>query len=111
MADKRVQDRLTRFQRVFPEIDLSQPQFSSHGRYLYNLHLVFVHDGRWVDVDETRLEVTRSMFTKTAAKKVTAYRDSGSLRTICMPHWAVATLSRLKKLRWLTSTISRLHMA
>jgi hypothetical protein len=69
MADSRVQERLEQFQFRFPEVDLSQPQFSSHGRYLYNLHLVLVHDGRWMDVEEARLAVTRDMFLKAAMKK------------------------------------------
>jgi hypothetical protein len=69
MADRRVEERLAQFQLSFLDVDLSQPQFSSHGRYLYNLHLVLVHDGRWVDVDEARLVITRDAFRKAAAKK------------------------------------------
>jgi REP element-mobilizing transposase RayT len=69
MADERVRERLAQFQLSFPEVDLSQPQFSSHGRYPYSLHLVLVHNGRWVDVDETRIAVTRDTFCKATAKK------------------------------------------
>jgi REP element-mobilizing transposase RayT len=69
MADDRVEQRLARFQLQFPEVDLSQAQFGSHGRYLYNLHLVLVHDGRWHDVCEERLKRTRDTVVKIAAKK------------------------------------------
>lgn len=69
MADDRVQERLGRFQRQFPEVDLSEPLFSAHGRYIYNLHLVLVHDGRWKDADEGRLEKTSEMLLKAARRK------------------------------------------
>jgi REP element-mobilizing transposase RayT len=69
LADQRAMAHLARFQLSFPEVDLSQPQFSSHGRYSYNLHLVLVHDGRWSDVDEARLATTRNMFLAAAEKK------------------------------------------
>jgi REP element-mobilizing transposase RayT len=69
MADPRVQQRLAAFQLSFPAVDLSIPQFSSHGRYLYNLHLVLVHEDRWCDVSEDRLTVTNEMIQRVAAKK------------------------------------------
>jgi REP element-mobilizing transposase RayT len=67
-ADPRVQERLARFQLTFP-VDLSQAQFSSHGRYLCNLHLVLVHDGRWMELEEARLTTTRDMLLKAAKSK------------------------------------------
>lgn len=69
MADLRAQERLAQFQIVYSGIDLAESQFSSHGRYIYNLHLVLVHDRRWCDVCEERLERTRDMLQKVAAKK------------------------------------------
>jgi REP element-mobilizing transposase RayT len=69
MADERMQIRLTEFQLRFPEADLAEPQFSSHGRYIYNLHLVLVHDGRWSDADEERLAKSCEMYIKAARKK------------------------------------------
>jgi REP element-mobilizing transposase RayT len=69
MADERVQERLGLFQTNLPEVDLSQPQFSSHGRYLYNLHLVLVHNERWCNADEASLKATRDMFVRVATKK------------------------------------------
>jgi REP element-mobilizing transposase RayT len=69
MADDRVQQRLAAFQLAFPEVDLSESVFSSHGRYLFNLHLVLVHDGRWCEVREDRLTKTRDMILGVAKKK------------------------------------------
>ena len=69
MADDRVQERLAAFQLEFPEIDLSEPVFSSHGRYLFNLHVALVHDGRWCEVREDRLTKTRDMILGVATKR------------------------------------------
>ena len=69
MADSRVQQRLDAFQTSDAAVDLSQPSFSSHGRYLYNVHLVLVHEGRWCEVREERLEVTRAMVSRVAEVK------------------------------------------
>ncbi len=69
MADARVQERLQDLQMEFPEVDLSEPIFSSHGRYVYNLHLVVVHDGRWREVREDRLRRTRDTILGVAMKK------------------------------------------
>jgi REP element-mobilizing transposase RayT len=69
LADPRAQERLAKYQLAFPEVDLSQPMFSSHGRYVYNLHVALVHDSRWCDVDEGRLNTTRDTVIKAAAKK------------------------------------------
>ena len=69
MADPRVQERLQRFQFSFPDVNLAEPEFSSHGRYLYNLHLVLVHDRRWCEVNEQRLQTTHDMIRKVATKK------------------------------------------
>ncbi|MGE5195367.1 MAG: hypothetical protein ACM3U2_22975 [Deltaproteobacteria bacterium] len=46
MADPRVQENLKRYQLEFPEINLAEHQHSSHGVYVYSLHLVLVHEGR-----------------------------------------------------------------
>ena len=39
MADLAVQQRMGRFQRTYPDVDLSKPCFSAHGQYWYNLHV------------------------------------------------------------------------
>ncbi len=43
MADPGVQERLQTYQISHPEIDLAQPQRTSHGLFSYSLHLVLVH--------------------------------------------------------------------
>lgn len=69
MAEVRVQERLCGYQLEFPDADLSAPVFSSHGRYVLNLHLVVVHDCRWHEVREDRLTKTRDMVLGVAQKK------------------------------------------
>ena len=69
VADPRVADRLQRYQLHFQEVDLSQPCFSNHGRYLYNLHLVLVHAKRWRQASEEFLDITRDTVLKAARKK------------------------------------------
>lgn len=69
MADERIQAMLATFQLAFPQSDLSQPQFSSHGRYFYNLHLVIVNDRRYCDVNEQRLQRTSEMVVGVARQK------------------------------------------
>jgi len=69
MADERVQDRLAQFPLTFPDVDLSQPVFSAHGQYVYNLHLVLVHQDRWCEVREDVLAATRDMILRVARGK------------------------------------------
>jgi len=69
MADESVQGLLREFQLTFPEVDLSKPQRSTHGRYVYNLHLALVHGERWCEVRRDRLETTRDMILKVARAK------------------------------------------
>lgn len=68
MADPRVQQRLARFQRSDPRVDLSEPCFSSHGEYWYNLHVAIVNDRRWMEIrDEVLSELSR-MIDRVASK-------------------------------------------
>src|SRR5208283_2199708 len=69
MADEQVQSQLHQFRLSFPEVDLAEPVFSSHGRYVYNLHPVFVHDSRWCEVRLDCLAKTRKMVLGVAGKK------------------------------------------
>lgn len=69
MADPRVEAQLARYQLEFPDVDLSRPVFSDHGRYLYNLHLVLVHAERWRCASETFLDTTRDAVLKAARQK------------------------------------------
>ena len=60
MADPAVQERLTRYQESFPDVDLGSRVESAHGEYWYNLHLVFVNEGRWMEIRESTLDVLRT---------------------------------------------------
>ncbi|MHC4399899.1 MAG: transposase [Planctomycetota bacterium] len=68
MADPRVQQRLARFQRTYPEVDLSGPSFSSHGEYWYNLHVVMVNDERWMETRTDALHKLSHMIEAAASK-------------------------------------------
>jgi REP element-mobilizing transposase RayT len=69
MADPGAQKLLDDLQIAFPEVDLSEPQMSSHGRYVCNLHLVLVHQQRWCEVRRDRLQATRDMVLRAARAK------------------------------------------
>jgi REP element-mobilizing transposase RayT len=60
---------LVHFQLEFPKVDLALRQTTAHGAYLYNLHLVLVHDGRWREIREQELVRTRNMVLRVAAVK------------------------------------------
>ncbi len=79
MADSRVQDKLKKYQITYPEVDLSQLIQSSHGRYIYNLHLVFVNNGRWMEIREEHLEKVSNMLMNVAEKKGHRLSSSGIL--------------------------------
>lgn len=68
-ADARTTERLARYQIHNPAVDLSRPRATSHARFWYNLHLVFVHAGRYRDIDEDTLGVVRDTLRRVAAKK------------------------------------------
>ena len=68
MADPRVQEMLQQFQLAYPEVDLSQPSRTAHGLYWYNLHLVFVNDGRWMETRESEIRKLCEMIEHVAFK-------------------------------------------
>ncbi len=68
-ADERVDRMLADFQFEFPEVDLSLPQRSAHGEYLYNLHVVLVHAERWSEVRRDRLQTTSDMIVRCGLAK------------------------------------------
>ena len=69
MADEKVQQALAAFQAPATAVDLGQVRRSSHGEFIYNLHVVFVHDGRWHEVRPEVLASIRSMVLRASAKK------------------------------------------
>ncbi|MEJ7595404.1 MAG: transposase [Planctomycetaceae bacterium] len=68
MADSRVEELLQRYQRTFPDVDLSQPVSSAHGRYWYNLHLALVNDHRWMEIRPAVLDRLSEMIERVATK-------------------------------------------
>jgi REP element-mobilizing transposase RayT len=66
--DVRNRKLLETFQLQFPEVRLDELAFTAHGRYLYNLHVVLVHDGRWQEVREVQLVRSRDMILSVAKK-------------------------------------------
>ncbi len=69
MADPRVQQRLRDYQICQADVDLSQPQRTTHALYWYNLHLVFVHDGRHMEIRHEVLQSLRAMILKASQAK------------------------------------------
>jgi REP element-mobilizing transposase RayT len=69
MADPRVDERLRHLQIVNEDIDLSQPQRTSQGLFWHNLHLVFVHRDRWMEVREEKLQAVRQMILRASKAK------------------------------------------
>jgi len=68
MADPRVQARLAKYQSEYPEVDLSEPRCSAHGRYWYNLHLAVVTDHRYIELRDDVLTLWGDTVEKTARK-------------------------------------------
>jgi len=68
MADPDVQQRLARFQKSYPDVDLSKPCFSSHGQYWYNLHVAVVNEERWTEIREDVLQKPSDMIEGVASK-------------------------------------------
>jgi len=68
MADRNVQERLAQYQIKNLDVDLSQPVRSSHGLYVYNLHLVLVNSGRWVEIRDDILSKVRNMIINISKK-------------------------------------------
>jgi REP element-mobilizing transposase RayT len=61
LADWRVDVRLRVFQVHHPEVDLAQPEATTHARYWYNLHIVLVREGRLMETQSNDLSSIRNM--------------------------------------------------
>ncbi len=68
MADPRVQARFARYQ-VGSSVDLATPRRSSHGQYIYNLHIVLVRRQRHRISDEGSIARVRAMILRASNKK------------------------------------------
>lgn len=69
LADPRMQEQIARFQFCDQDVDLSVVRPSSHGEFIYNLHLVLVHLERLPDVREESWQLTRDTIRRIANKK------------------------------------------
>ncbi len=69
IKDVRLVAELCDFQWNNPGVDLNQPRFSAHGRYIYNLHLVFVHQKCWSALERENWETTRRMVRQASDRK------------------------------------------
>ncbi|MEZ6031921.1 MAG: transposase [Planctomycetaceae bacterium] len=69
LASHRDPQLLERFLLTFDNVDLTEPQNSSHGQYVLALHIVLVHGSRWRTAEPAFLEKTRDAILTAAAKK------------------------------------------
>jgi len=69
MVDPTVRERIANFTIENPGVDLSVMRASSHARYWYNLHIVFVNEGRWRQIDTDVLTAMHQMIAQAAAAK------------------------------------------
>jgi len=67
--DDRLRGVFADLQIINPEVDLSQLRFTSHARYWCNLHIVFVHDGRRIELRREIWEAVRRMIRQASAAK------------------------------------------
>ena len=69
MADPRVQERLAQYQVYQPDVDLSEPRPTSHALYWYNMHVVLVNEGRWMELRDDVLRAIRDMILQAGQAK------------------------------------------
>ncbi|KAA0231725.1 hypothetical protein EDS67_01005 [candidate division KSB1 bacterium] len=69
MAALEVQARFGKYQIDNAHAALNSIRRSAHGEFLYNLHLVLVHAGRWREIRDDRLTRSRDLIERIAVKK------------------------------------------
>ena len=79
MADPRVQKRLDSYQISHPEMNLSEPQRTSHGLFWSSLHLVFVHRERRNEIRDDVLSDVSAMIERSSQRKGYRLREAGVL--------------------------------
>ena len=79
MGDDCVQQRLDEMQIHNPDIDLSAVRRSSHGQFVVNLHLVFVHQDRSSEVRQEPLRALYDMLQRASARHGHLLSDVGIL--------------------------------
>ncbi len=55
--------------QIVRDVDLSPLRASSHGRFRYNLHIVFGNDGRWIETRNDVLGLMRDMILRVSAAR------------------------------------------
>ncbi len=68
MADARVQQALGRYRMTDSEVRLEEQTITAHARHWYNLHLVLVSAGRWMEIDHGVLGRSFSMARRLAER-------------------------------------------
>lgn len=79
MADPNVNERMQKYQLRFLDVDLSEPRYSSHGQYIYNLHLVYVHEERFPEIRDAVLQKVTDIIVNAAQLKNHLLRAAGIL--------------------------------
>ena len=79
MADGRVQARLAAHQARDSRANLSTPRRSAHGQYWFNLHVVLVNEGRWMEIRDDVLALLDRAIERTAEKHGHALSRRGVL--------------------------------
>jgi REP element-mobilizing transposase RayT len=87
MADPRIETMLAPFQFADDRLDLGRPRRSSHGEFIYNLHLVAVHEQRFAEANVDRCRRTVDMLQAAASKKNHLLSRVGLL--VDHVHWTV----------------------
>ena len=87
MADPRIETMLAPYQFADDRLDLGRPRRSSHGEFIYNLHLVAVHEQRFAEVDVDCCRRTVDMLQAAARKRNHVLSRVGLL--VDHLHWTV----------------------
>ena len=87
MADPRIEALLAPHQFIDPSLNGAIPRRSGHGEFVYNLHLVVVHQERFKEIREEYLRRTSDMLKGVAKKKDHLLSRIGLLAD--QMHWTV----------------------
>ncbi|MBN1867422.1 transposase [Candidatus Sumerlaeota bacterium] len=79
VADPRFEEQMAECQISNTEVDLSIPRRTSHSRYWYNLHLVFVNDARWRECGLDWFRSFRDWIVRIAEKRGFSLSKAGIL--------------------------------
>jgi hypothetical protein len=68
-TDEQAARQFAPYQINDPAVDLSEPRFTSHAQYWYNLHIVLENDGGWRESDDKVLSAMATMMRAASRKK------------------------------------------